>query len=89
MPPGGAAVPNHLVWAILATVLCCLPSGIVAIVYSAQVNSKLLAGDIAGAQASSNSAKTWCWVSLGLGLATVAASIAMMMLGVIANINHH
>ena len=27
-----ADIPNHLVWAILATVFCCLPFGIVAIV---------------------------------------------------------
>ena len=31
-------VPNHLVWAILVTIFCCLPFGIVSIVYAAQVN---------------------------------------------------
>jgi hypothetical protein len=28
-------IPNHLVWAILATLFCCLPLGIVSIVYAA------------------------------------------------------
>jgi hypothetical protein len=56
IPPGGVIVPNHLVWAILATVFCCLPSGIAAIVYAAQVNGKLQVGDIAGAQAASKNA---------------------------------
>ncbi len=61
-------VPNYLVWAILATICCCLPTGIVAIVFAAQVNGKLTAGDYAGALSASSSAKTWCWVSFGLGI---------------------
>lgn len=67
--PTGVSVPNYLVFAILATVLCCLPAGIPAIIYAAQVNGKLQSGDIAGAQAASKNAKLWCWISLGLGLA--------------------
>ena len=62
-------IPNYLVQAILATICCCLPAGIVAIVYAAQVNGKVAAGDYAEAQRLSNSAKTWCWISLGLGIA--------------------
>lgn len=61
-------VPNHLVWAILATLFCCLPGGIVAIVYAAQVDGKVAAGDITGAQASARNAATWCWVSAGVGV---------------------
>ena len=56
-------VPNHLVWAILATLFCCQPTGIVAIVYAAQVDSKLSAGDYQGALESSQNAKTWAWIS--------------------------
>ena len=36
-------VPNYLVWAILATIFCCIPFGIVAIVYSSQVSGHLAA----------------------------------------------
>ncbi len=69
IPPGGApAVSNYLVPAILVTVLCCLPTGIAAIVYAAQVNTKLATGDVAGAQESSRKAKLWCWISAGAGL---------------------
>ena len=64
----GPDVPNYLVPAILTTVFCCLPFGIVAIVYAAQVNSKLAAGDRAGAMAASKSAKTWTFASLFSGL---------------------
>src|ERR1700749_379532 len=63
--PPGATVENYLVFAILATVFCCLPTGIPAIIYAAQVNSKLQAGDLAGAQSASNNAKMWCWISAG------------------------
>ena len=65
---GAANVPNYLVQAILVTICCCLPAGIVAIVYAAQVNGKLRSGDYAGALQASGNAKTWCWVSFGLGI---------------------
>ena len=86
--PPGATVPNYLVFAILATVFCCLPTGIAAIIFAAQVNSKLQAGDLVGAQAASNNAKIWCWVSFGLGLATVGVSVLLGMLGVLTGLHH-
>lgn len=82
-------VPNYLVFAILSTVFCCIPAGIVAIVYAAQVNGKLQAGDLAGAQAASGNAKTWCWVSFGIGLGVVVISFVLGILGVIGNLVHH
>ncbi|WP_197513887.1 CD225/dispanin family protein, partial [Mycobacterium sp. 1165178.9] len=36
--PGLQEPDNYLVWAILCTVLCCLPFGIVSIVYSNKVS---------------------------------------------------
>jgi Interferon-induced transmembrane protein/zinc-ribbon domain len=62
------AINNYLVPAILTTFCCCLPFGIVAIVYAAQVNSKLAAGDIAGAQLSAKNAKMWSWIAAICGL---------------------
>ena len=61
-------VNNYLVPAILVTLCCCLPGGIVAIVYAAQVNSKLAGGDISGAMDASRNAKMWCWIAAGAGL---------------------
>ncbi|MBF0517723.1 MAG: CD225/dispanin family protein [Nitrospirae bacterium] len=69
-------VPDYLVWSILTTLLCCLPLGIVAIVYSSQVGSKVKAGDIEGARASSKKAKMWCWIAL-------AAFVCSAILGLI------
>jgi hypothetical protein len=85
--PPGQTVPNYLVVAILATACCCLPAGIPAIVYASQVNSKLQTGDLAGAQAASNNAKMWCWISLGLGLAVIALSVMVGILRMMSGIH--
>ena len=61
-------VPNHMVWAILATLFCCLPTGIVSIIQAAKVNGLVAAGDIAGAQAASASAKKWAIISAGVAI---------------------
>ena len=61
-------IPNYLVWAILATICCCLPGGIVAIVYAAQVNGKIALGDLVQARRYSRLALIWCWVSFGVGI---------------------
>lgn len=82
LQPAGVYVPNYLVFSILTTVLCCLPTGIPAIIYSAQVNGKLQAGDIAGAQAASRNAKMWCWISFGLGLAFTMLYGLVMVAGI-------
>src|SRR5579864_392563 len=88
LPPGGT-VQNYLVFAILATVFCCLPAGIPAIIYAAQVNSKLQAGDLAGAQAASNNAKMWCLISLGLGLGSIVLYGILIMVGILNGVHHH
>ena len=84
---GGAAqekINNYLVPAILATLFCCLPTGIVAIIMAAQVNSKLATGDVAGARDSAKKAKTWTFVSVGLGLlAIILWVVFVVFLGVI------
>jgi hypothetical protein len=82
------SVPNYLVFAILATVFCCLPAGIPAIVFAAQVNGKLQAGDVAGAQIASKNAKMWSLISLGLGLGAIVIWGMLAMLGVISGITH-
>ncbi len=65
--PPRPQINNYLIQAVLTAFCCCLPLGVVAIIYAAQVNSKLAAGDIAGAQAASKNAKMWSWIALGAG----------------------
>ncbi|HVM62302.1 MAG TPA: CD225/dispanin family protein [Verrucomicrobiae bacterium] len=61
-------VPSWLVPAILSTICCCLPFGIISIVYAAQVNTKLQAGDIHGAREASRNAQIWFWLAVAFGL---------------------
>lgn len=85
-PPGDTAapnVPNYLVFAILVTIFCCIPFGIVAIVFAAQVNSKLAAGDVAGAEEASRKAKTWCYVSLFVGIAWIVLVVVLSLIGLL------
>lgn len=60
---GNEFVPNNLVWAILTTLFCCLPLGIVSIVYATQVDGLRAAGDIAGARVAADKARFWAILS--------------------------
>lgn len=80
--PTGQTVPNYLVFAILTTIFCCLPFGIVSIVYAAQVNSHLTAGNYAAAVAASNNAKRWAWISFGVGLVVDLIVLVLQVLAV-------
>jgi len=59
---------NYLVQSILVTLCCCLPIGIVSIVYAAQVDSKWNAGDRQGAIHASQNANKWSLIAFGLGI---------------------
>lgn len=79
--PQGQPPSNNLVWAILSTLFCCLPLGVVSIVFAAQVNGKWAAGDVAGAQESARKAKTFAlWSTIigavGVGIYVIIAVIA-------------
>ena len=78
--------PNYLVWSILTTILCCLPFGIVSIIYAAQVNSKWQLGDFEGAKLSSKNAKVWAWVAFAVGIAGILIWILMIIFGVVAGL---
>jgi predicted secreted protein len=65
--PGGQP-NNYLVWSILATLFCCLPFGIVAIVKSSQVNGLWAQGRYPEAQAAADSARKWVIWSVVAGV---------------------
>ena len=69
-PPASSAqqIPNYLWQSIVVTLCCCLPLGIVAIIFASQVNDKLRRGDIQGAMQASKQAKMFCLIAVGLGL---------------------
>lgn len=61
---------NYLVWAILTTILCCWPLGIVAIIKSTKVDSYWNAGQHSLAIQASNDAKKWSIISAICGAAS-------------------
>ena len=80
-PGTPANVPNYLVPAIISAV-CCFPLGIISIVFAAQVNGKVAAGDIAGAMQASKMAKIFSYVFIALAVLGFGAYILMIMLGI-------
>ena len=83
-PPAGggsATVPNYMVPAIIS-IFCCWPLAIPAIIFAVQVNNKVQAGDIAGAQDSSKKAKMFSFIAIGLGVLGIVCYVIMMILGV-------
>ena len=66
--PPASKPNNYLAMAILCTICCCVPFGIVSIVFAAKVNNQWNAGDYVGAMESARKAKTWFWIGFGLGL---------------------
>jgi hypothetical protein len=68
---GPAAVQDVRTWlwqSIVATLLCCVPFGIVAIVYAAQANAAKGVGDLATARVKAGKARTWVLWAVILGL---------------------
>lgn len=90
----GAAAPlgpaptikNYLVESILVTLCCCIPLGIVAIVYASQVNSKIATGDYQGAQKSADSAKMWCLIGLACGVIGNLIAVVVQVLAASAQV---
>ena len=74
-------MPTHLVWAILTTLLCCWPLGVVAIVYAARVDGLRAGGDLPGARRASRLAGLWAmWSALVMVLLIVPAILAAIAL---------
>ena len=68
----------YLVLSIVTTLCCCLPFGIVGIVYATKINSAMNAGNYEEAQRSARTAKIWIIVAAVVGV------IANIIVGVMA-----
>ena len=81
--PAGSPPDNNLVWAILCTVLCCLPLGIVAIIKSTKVKELWMAGDQAGAEKAAADAKKYAiWGAAVAAILWVLYIIVFFVIGV-------
>ena len=81
-------INNYMIWSILSTILstvfCCLPIGVGAIIYSAQVDTLLARGNYQGALNASRNAKIWNIVTLVIGLVWIVMSVGLVVTGVLA-----
>lgn len=67
----GSAAPSIDTWlwqSIVATLLCCLPLGIVAIVFSSQAQTEINNGNYGAARDKAGTAKTFTLISAALGV---------------------
>lgn len=64
----GPKPSSYLVWAILTTLFCCLPFGIVSIVQAAKVDGLWSGGNYDGARAASQSARKWALIAAAVGV---------------------
>jgi len=79
---------SYLALAIISTILCCLPTGIVSIIYATKVNSLYEDGNYSEAIKASKNAKTWGLVSIGiavLGWVLYILIFGIAMFGAIAS----
>jgi Interferon-induced transmembrane protein len=84
--PASAAspVPNNLILAIVASVLsllCCLPHGVISLIFALQVNKKAEAGDLEGAANAAKQAKMWAWISIIVAVIWFIVSLVFGVLG--------
>lgn len=81
--PAGTSQPsmpkpnNHMMMAVLTTVFCCLPLGVVGIVYASKVDGLYYAGDYAGATNAANSARRWSLIGI---VSSIVVSIIYMII---------
>lgn len=64
---------TNMVWAILSTILCCLPTGIYAIIRASKVESLYNMGDVEGARRASKDALTW----------SIIGAVASVVIGIL------
>lgn len=70
---------NYLVWSILSLVCCCLPFGIVSLVYSCRVSTLYYRGEYAAALEASQKAKNWAIASAISYVVIMAISIMLQL----------
>ncbi|MEM0517838.1 MULTISPECIES: CD225/dispanin family protein [Aequorivita] len=77
---------NNLIWAILCTVFCCLPLGIVSIISASKVNERWAQGDYDGAYRAADDAKKWAiWGAASSLILVVLYVIFVVIIGIGGN----
>ena len=74
----------YLILSIISTLCCCLPFGVVGIVFSAKINSAMLAGNLEEAQNNAKMARIWIIVSVAIGLLTWLIYMVLIVTGAVS-----
>ena len=74
----------YLILSIISTLCCCLPFGVVGIVFSAKINSAMLAGNLEEAQNNAKMARIWIIVSYAIGLLTWLIYMVLIVTGAVS-----
>ena len=77
----GSKPDNNMLWAILSTLFCCLPLGIVAIINAAKVDGLYRSGDYSGAQEAADNAKKYAQDGLVIGIIWIVIYFFILMAG--------
>lgn len=77
----GSKPDNNMLWAILSTLFCCLPLGIVAIINAAKVDGLYRSGDYSGAQEAADNAKKYALYGLVIGIIWIVIYFFILMAG--------
>ena len=74
----------YLILSIISALCCCLPFGVVGIVFSAKINSAMLAGNLEEAQNNAKMARIWIIVSFAIGLLTWLIYMVLIVTGAVS-----
>lgn len=74
----------YLILSIISTLCCCFPFGVVGIVFSAKINSAMLAGNLEEAQNNAKMARIWIIVSFAIGLLTWLIYMVLIVTGAVS-----
>ena len=76
----GSKPDNNMLWAILCTLFCCLPLGVVAIIYATKVDGLYRSGDYSGAQEAADNAKKYAQYGI---IAGIIVGVIYFFIGII------
>lgn len=75
----GGAAPSTWLWQSILSAFCCLPLGIVGIVFAAQAQSAVSVGNYGEAREKADKARLWTLIAFGAGILATLAWIGLII----------
>jgi hypothetical protein len=82
-PPAGNSLALAIVATVVSVIFCCLPHGVVSLIFALQVDKKAKAGDMVGAINAAKQAKMWAIISLAISIVWLVIGIAFGILNAV------